>query len=242
MDQSMPLRCDERILRIHPARTVVIWLVATLAALPAFADEPVNAADWQALFDGHSLAGWRAYRYDGPPIGWVVEDGMLHFPGGTGDDIITVEQWSSFELSLEWKLEPGGNSGIFYLAVTGLDQIYMGAPEYQLLDDARHADGASKLTSTGANYGLDPAPRDVVHAVGEWNETRIVVKGDDVEHWLNGQKIISYTLGSDDWKARVAGSKFAQWPAYGQARRGHIGLQNHGDPVWFRKLRIRSFD
>src|SRR5690606_39644101 len=107
-------------------------------------------------------------------------------------------------------------------------------------DLAGHADGRSPLTSAGANYGLHPAPRGVVRPAGEWNEARIVADGARVEHWLNGVKIVEYELGSPDWAARVAASKFAEWPAYGQARRGHIGLQDHGDPVWFRNVKIRS--
>ncbi len=196
-------------------------------------------AGWRLLFDGRSLDGWRGYNMDALPGGWAVEDGALTRVG-RGGDIITEEQFSDFELSLEWKLEEGGNSGVFYRAVEGQEWIYHGAPELQVLDDANHVDGQDPRTSAGSNYGLHPAPRGVVRPAGEWNTSRVVVRGSHVEHWLNGTRIVEYELGSPDWAELVANSKFAQWPAYGQAERGHIGLQDHGDPVWFRNLKIRE--
>lgn len=200
-----------------------------------------RAAGWRLLFDGRTLDGWRGYHSVDLPAGWAVADGSLHFADGEGD-LITVEEFSNFELALEWKVTEGGNSGVFYLATTGTDVIYENAPEMQVLDDARHPDGANPLTSAGANYGLHPAPRGVVKPVGEWNSARVRVESGQVEHWLNGQKIVEYELGSPDWQERVASSKFADWPEYGQARSGHIGLQDHGDPVWFRDIKIRVLD
>jgi hypothetical protein len=198
-------------------------------------------AGWRLLFDGTSLSGWRGYHGSDPPAGWQVVDGTLH-RAGRGGDIATVDSFADFELSLEWKLAPGGNSGIFYRAALGEQQIYFSAPEMQVLDDARHRDGGDPLTSAGAAYGLYPAPRGVVHAAGEWNQARITVQDGKVAHWLNGQKLLEYTLGSPEWKARVAASKFAKWQAYGVAPSGHIGLQDHGDPVWYRDIKIRVPD
>ena len=108
-----------------------------------------------------------------------------------------------------------------------------------MLDDAEHVDGADPLTSSGANYALHAAPRGVVRPAGEWNQARIVVQDRHVEHWLNGEKVVEYVLGSPEWKELVANSKFVQWPEYGQARTGHIGLQDHGNPVWYRDIKIR---
>ncbi len=230
-------------------RAMVVAVLGVLAVagrpVPTMAQEAntltpeEEAQGWRLLFDGRSLAGW--HRYDGRPMtgGWVVEDGALAHVGG-GGDIVTEEEFCDFELRLEWKVEPGGNSGIFYRAALGEEHIYHSAPEMQILDDDRHPDGRTPLTSAGSNYGLYPAPRGIVRPAGEWNEVRIVVQGDSVEHWLNGTKIVAYRLNSPGWKELVANSKFAQWPAYGQARCGRIGLQDHGDRVWFRNIKIRE--
>lgn len=194
---------------------------------------------WELLFDGHSLDGWRAYDREGAPEGWAVEDGLL-MRSGPGGDIIAEPVFADFELRLEWRVEERGNSGVFYRAALGEEWIYHSAPEFQVLDDDRHPDGQNPLTSAGANYGLHPAPRGVVRPAGEWNEARVVVDGAHVEHWLNGSKVVEYEFGSPDWEERVAASKFVEWPAYGRAPQGHVGLQDHGDPVWYRSVMIRT--
>jgi len=195
-------------------------------------------AGWELLFDGRTTGGWRGYNMDEMPDGWRVVDGALTRVG-PGGDIITTEQFESFDLVIEWKVELGGDSGIFYRAVEGLEQIDMGAPEMQVLDDENHADGGSGLTSSGSNVGLHPAPPGLARFAGEWNFARILVSGDRVEHWLNGVRIIAYELGSPDWVERVAASKFRDWPEYGRAAAGHIGLQDHGDRASFRNIKIR---
>ena len=154
-------------------------------------------------------------------------------------DIVTREQYGDFELKLEWRVEEGGNSGLFLRGREDDPYIFMSAPEIQILDDERHRDGQSPLTSAGSNYGLHPAPRGIVRPAGEWNAIRVLVEGDRVTQWLNDVEIVSYELGSEDWRARVAASKFSEWPAYGTLARGHIGLQDHGDPVQFRNIKIR---
>lgn len=198
-----------------------------------------RAAGWRLLFDGTSLSGWRGYGRQDMPAGWTARDGML-VRESRAADIITTERFRNFELALDWMVHAGGNSGIFYRAAEGHEAIYFSAPEMQVLDDAVHADGRSPLTSAGAAYGLYPAPRGVVKPAGEWNAARILVNGRHVEHWLNGRKVVEYELHSADWKARVAASKFSEWPAYGQAPEGHIGLQEHGDWVAYRNIRIRT--
>jgi len=193
---------------------------------------------WRLLFDGATLDGWRGYDSEQVPDGWRVEEGTLHLAGG-GGDIVTRDAFANFELSLDWRIADGGNSGIFYRAELGSEAIFMSAPEMQVLDDAGHPNGQNPLTAAGSNFGLYAAPGGVVRPAGEWNHARIVVEGDRVEHWLNGERVVEYTLGSPEWAELVRNSKFNDWPEYGTARSGHIGLQDHGDPVWYRDIKIR---
>ena len=200
--------------------------------------EAERAEGWRLLFDGRSLDAWRGYRQETLPGGWQAVDGLLTRVARAGD-IITNEKFRDFEFRFEFNVAPGGNSGIFYRATEEPELIYYAAPEYQVLDDDAHRDGGSELTSTGSNYGIHPVPRGIVKPAGEWNSGRIVVHGNRVEHWLNGQKVVEYELGSADWAARVAASKFSQWPEYGKAAEGHIGIQDHGSSVQYRNLKIR---
>lgn len=204
---------------------------------------PAERADgWRSLFDGRNADMWRGFRSDSLPSGWRVVDGALARVAEAGD-IVTRDQFGDFELALEWRVEAGGNSGIFYRVDEQVGAAaYESGPEMQVLDDAGHADGRSRLTAAGSLYGLYPAREGVVRPAGEWNEARIVVDGNNVEHWLNGEKLADAEIGSDDWTRRVAESKFAEWPAFARASRGHIGLQDHGDPVQFRHIRIRQLD
>lgn len=197
-----------------------------------------RAAGWRLLFDGSTTRGWRGYRRTDIPSGWQVVDGALTRVG-QGGDIVSDEQFENFELALEWKVSPGGNSGIFYRATEAGDAVYYSGPEMQVLDDARHQDGSSRLTSAGSLYGLYAPPAGVVKPAGEWNAVRIVVNGNHVEHWLNGVKVVEAELGSADWEKRVSEAKFKEWPQFGRAKRGHIALQDHGDWVAYRNIKIK---
>ena len=197
-----------------------------------------RGAGWRLLFDGKTTAGWRNYGKPEISSGWVVQDGALTRTGA-GGDIITTDEFQNFELSIDWKIEPGGNSGIFYRASEDSDAIYWNAPEMQVLDDAKHPDGRSTLTSAGAAYDLYPAPPGHVHPAGEWNSAALIVNGNHVEHWLNGVKLLEYEFGSRDWDAKVAASKFKPHPHFGKNAQGHIGLQDHGNVVAFRNIKIR---
>jgi hypothetical protein len=225
-------------------------LVLALAGVPrpGRAQQPVpgaalsaadKAAGWVMLFDGSGTEAWRGYKASALPAGWSVVDGALTRTG-PGGDIVTRTTYGNFELTLEWKISPGGNSGIMYRVTEDNEASYESGPEMQVLDDAAHPDGGNRLNSAGACYGLYAGPAGVVKPAGEWNRVRIVVVGSHVEHWLNGVKMVEYTLGSPEWLAKVAASKFSQWPGYGKAARGRIALQDHGDEVAFRDIRIRE--
>ena len=223
-------------------------MVVALSARPAMAqsksamntlDEAQRKAGWRLLFDGQSMSAFRGYRSDVVPPEWHVVGGTITKSKSTGD-IITREEFGDFELEVEWKLGPAGNAGLFYRANEEFDHIYWTGPEYQLLDDAAAPDGKNRLTSAGADYGLYPAPAGVVKPANEWNATRIVVRGNHVEHWLNGQKLLEYEFGSADWEAKMKASKFAVWPKYGRLARGVIGFQgDHNGELSLRNIRIR---
>ena len=208
------------------------------AATPMSA-EASDSSQWRSLFDGRSLDSWRGYRLDRVPDGWQLVDGAVTRVTEAGD-LISREVFGDFELTLEWTVAEGGNSGIMYRVTEDAAHTYETGPEMQVLDDARHPDGRSRLTAAGAVYGLYPAPEGVVKPAGEWNLARIVAQGSRIEHWLNGVEVAHYEIGSADWEARVSASKFRQWPGYGRARAGHIALQDHGDRVAYRDIRIRT--
>jgi hypothetical protein len=199
-----------------------------------------KAAGWRSLFDGTSTSAWRGYRSQTFPTGWSIVDGVLTKSGEVAD-IMTRDQFGDFELALDWNLSAGGNAGIFYRGTEEYDHIYWSAPEYQLLDDAGHPDGKSRLTSAGAAYALYPSPAGIVKPAGQWNATLIVVNGNRVQHWMNGQKLLEYELGSPDWEAKVKMSKFVEYPKYGRATRGYIGIQgDHAGVLSIRNVRIRE--
>lgn len=207
------------------------------ARLPNALTSEEREDGWVLLFDGSSSQGWRGFRQALVPEGWRVEDGMLACVG-SGGDLVTEGEYESFVLELEWKIAPGGNSGIFFHVDEEHDTVWQTGPEMQILDDELHPDGQDPRTSAGANYALHPAPRGVVRPAGEWNHARLVVDGDRVRHELNGELVCEYRLWSDAWRALVAASKFAGMPDYGMRKTGSIALQDHGDPVWFRNIRL----
>jgi hypothetical protein len=207
-------------------------------ATPLTAEQ--RAAGWRSLFDGTSTSAWRGYKEQSLPAGWTIVDGILT-KTGSAHDLITKDQFGNFELALDWKIAPGGNAGVFYRGTEEYDHIYWSAPEYQLLDDAGHPDGKSRLTSAGAAYGLYPSPAGVVKPAGEWNSSLIVVNGNHVQHWMNGQKLLEYDFASPDWEAKVKASKFVAYPHYGLAPRGYIGIQgDHNGTLELRNIRIRE--
>ena len=193
-------------------------------------------AGWQLLFDGESTDGWRGYNRDGfPNEAWEVRDGNLvtlaQEDGGSGVDLVTEERFESFELSIEFKLTPVGNSGVLYRVVEREGEpIWYNAPEFQVLDDPAHlAMGTMDMHKhlTGDNYDIHPSSVRASKPIGEWNHARIIVNDGHVEHWLNGAKTVEYEIESPEWETLVAESKFADYPHYGRTKRGYIGLQGY---------------
>jgi 3-keto-disaccharide hydrolase len=199
-----------------------------------------QAGGWRMLFDGTSMAAWRGFKSEALPAGWRAVDGVLSKDGAV-PDIISRDRFGDFELELDWRIGEAGNSGIFYRGTEEYNRIYWSAPEYQLLDDVKGADNKTRLTCAGAAYALYPSPAGHLKPVGEWNQTRIVARGPQVEHWLNGVKLLQYEQGSADWNAKVTASKFKDWPNFGKATRGHLAIQgDHEGALAFRNIRIRT--
>jgi hypothetical protein len=200
-----------------------------------------NNGDWTVLFDGEKTYGLRGYKQsDFPWDSWAIENGTLKTIPPRGVDLISEDVYKNFELELEWKVSTGGNSGIFYFATEEADRIWQSAPEMQVLDDDAHQDGKRKMTSAGALYDLIPPSAKVVKPVGEFNQVRIIVQDNHVEHWLNGTKVVEYEYGSEALIKLIAKSKFKDMPYFAKANEGHIGLQHHGEEVWYRNVRIRK--
>lgn len=216
---------------------IVLAAAMLLAAVSRADPAPMHA--WRSLLD-ENAAAWRGWESTTFPEGWQVAADTISKEGEV-DDLVTREMFGDFELELEWKVGKGGNSGIFYRGTREYEYIFWSAPEYQLLDDANAPDGRNRLSSASAAFGLYPAPAGVVKPAGEWNTTRIVVDGAHVEHWLNGQKAVTYELWSADWNARVAASKFSAYPNYGLAKAGYISIQgDHAGALALRNVRIRK--
>lgn len=207
---------------------------------------------WVLMFDGKTTEGWRGYNLPAfPEKGWVVEDGTLHVIGssrgeaGGGGDLLYDKKFRNFELSLEWKVSEGGNSGIFYLAqeIPG-EPVWKSAPEMQVLDNDRHPDaklGVDGNRSAGALYDLIPGDMKAVKPAGEWNQVKVMVYKGTVVHYVNGKPVLEYHLWTDDWKKMVLNSKFKDYEWFlNTAEEGYIVLQDHGDDVWFRNIMIRE--
>jgi hypothetical protein len=227
--------------RMHPLLLILSCAALALASVPAAAADPADApSGWHSLLGTDSAPGWRGWKEPGLPSGWHVAHGVLSKDGPV-DDLVSARNYKDFELELEWKIGKEGNSGIFYRGTHEYDHIYWSAPEYQLLDDANTEDGKSPLTAAGSCYALYGVPPGVALPYDHWNRSRLVVKGDHVEHWLNGRKVVEYDLKSADWKRRVAASKFAKYPDYGLAASGLIGIQgDHPGALAVRHIRIRE--
>ncbi|HEX5789063.1 MAG TPA: DUF1080 domain-containing protein [Woeseiaceae bacterium] len=224
-----------------------------LAASPfgglAMAEQHFNAlseaeadAGWTLLFNGKTAAEWRNYGAADLDDRWQVSDGTLMLAAGGGGDIVTRKTYGNFELILDWRVSEGGNSGIFILVAESDEPIYYRAPEIQILDNERHSDSEIDSHRSGALYDL-VAPHPSAHKPqGEWNSVRIRLEDGLLNVWQNDVPTATIVIGSSTWQTLIANSKFADWDGFGTGTTGRIGLQDHGDKVWFRNLKIRELD
>jgi hypothetical protein len=204
---------------------------------------------WILLFDGKTSDGWRGFKMDEMPSGWKVEDGCLVTAPGDGNetrgDIITAMQYEDFDLYLEWALSPGGNSGIFFhVQEGGFPATYASGPEYQVIDDIGFPYRLEDWQQTGANYAMHPADTVMkkLMPAGEFNSSRIRVEKSHVTHWLNGEIVVEYDLWTEEWHKLAQEGKWKDYPGYGMAEAGHIGLQDHGSVVRFRNIKLKRLE
>ena len=194
---------------------------------------------WRLLFDGKSFEGWRNYKEEGVRDGWKVVDGMMQHVKG-GKDLMTVEQFEDFELKIEWKIVEGANSGIFVGVREIDDKISRSGIEMQIIDNDRHPDAKNEKNVSGACYGLYKPPAGVHRKAGEWNQVHIIKKGSHYQFFQNGVKTADFDLESTDFINLIADAKFKKWPHFARYRKGHIGLQDHGDEVYFRNIKLKE--
>ena len=209
-----------------------------------------QAADkWTTLFDGKKVTGLRGYGQTGfPENSWKVENSTLktipRSKGGQPRDLATDISFTDFEFECEWKVSPGGNSGIMYRVLEQKRPAYVTGPELQVLDDERHKDGKIRfpLRTAGSLYELigKGMKNKKYNKAGEWNKVRIICKDNNVEHWLNGEKLLAYKWGSDEVTVMIKKSKFKSWDGFMQEAKGHIAIQHHGEEVWYRNMRVRG--
>lgn len=239
---------------MKPSNTRIfgILTVAVMIALAACETRETDLIEragaeegWQLLFDGSSLADWKGFKTDSISGKWLIDDNAIHFDPdepGSGGDIVTRDVFQDFELSFAWKIGECGNSGVMYLVEEAdeHENTWVTGPEYQILDNTCHPDAeVGDDRTAGSAYDVYPVTEDVARPAGEWNESRIVVNDGQVEHWLNGTRVVEYELGSEDWDAQIAESKWTEYPDFGSVSEGHVALQDHGDPVWYRDIKIR---
>lgn len=201
------------------------------------------AGGWELLFDGQSVENWKMFN-GGDVVGWRAVNGELHNSGANpyyGGDIVTKKPYTNFELHIEWKVEPQSHSGIFFNVEEGLtDAMNETGQEYQLADDAGLAEPLDGKYRSGASYGMFAPVHFAAKPAGRWNKSRLKVTDGQVEHWLNGKTVLTYTLWSDEWQVAKQASQWAEYPYFGEGTSGYIGLHDHGGAVVFRNIKIKE--
>lgn len=220
------------------------------AAAPPAAATTVVSGEWEPLFNGKDLTGWHGYGQDTIGRAWKIQDGAIYldvtdkegWQSNNGGDIITDKSYGNYELELEWKIGDCGNSGIIYNVQEAAEYAYpwMTGPEMQILDNTCHPDAEITTHRAADLYDMVSVREENVKPAGEWNKVKLVVTPGKVEHWLNGDQQIVYQNTGEEWAAMIADSKFKDMENWGMFTDGKISLQDHGDPVWFRNIRIRQ--
>lgn len=227
--------------------STIAILLLFIAAVPNQDDFPAKKG-WKSLFDGKSKKGWHIYRGEATGESWQVEDGILMFvpinkPGvKTGGDLTTDEEYENYHLSLEWKISEGGNSGIIFGVKEDsmYKKSYLTGMEMQVLDNNKHADAKIIKHRAGDLYDLISSSKETVKAVGEWNKAEVIYNNNTLQLILNGETVVSTTVGDENWDKLVAGSKFRTMKGFGTFRKGRIVLQDHGDKVWYRNIKLKQ--
>ena len=224
-------------------RCPLVLAVLLSAAVCSAAEPALNtlssaekSAGWKLLFDGQTMQGWRNFKQSEVGPGWKVIDGAITWTIKGAGDLVTADQYDSFELSLEYNISPGGNSGLMYHVTEEGDKPWHTGPEIQIQDNKEGRDPQK----SGWLYQLYKSETDATKPAGEWNQLRIVITPGKCEHFMNGVKYCEYVKGSKDWDERVAASKFAKMPLFGKPTKGYICLQDHGNVVAFRNIKIRE--
>jgi hypothetical protein len=220
----------------------------TLTSMTIFMQEKNNTLSdkekregWQLLFDGKSTSNWKPYK-NAVSDGWEVVNGELHCKENGvqhRSDLVTIAQYKDFEFSFDWKVAKGANSGVMYHVTEDHDAAYQTGPEYQLIDDIGYPGTLEDWQKSGSDYAMHPPSKIMAKPTGEYNHSRIIVKGAHVEHWLNGEKVVDFDLWTPEWEALKSKSKWKDAAGYGKNQTGHIALQDHGGGTWFRNLKIK---
>jgi hypothetical protein len=219
-------------------KTLAALALLSVLSQPAFAaDNQLTAEEqadgWQLLFNGKDMSQWRSFKQP---------TGAITLSSGGGGDLISKESYKNFELTLDWKIAEAGNSGILILADEKGKYIYSHAPEIQILDNERHPDNKLDTHLSGSLYDMIASPVASHKKAGQWNSTKIRLENSALTIWQNDVQTAKVTIGSAEWNSLIAKSKFASWPDFAAAKEGHIGLQDHGDKVWFKNIKIKELN